>query len=350
MKSLGKLMVLLLIAVGVFAQQRPYRVGTTAANFLEMGVGSAGVAMGDAYVSVTRDVTSIFWNPAGLGYMESNQVSSMTRPWIAGITHSFAGIGVPVPRIGTLALGMSLMDYGSIEETTMDLQEGTGSEYTATEYAVSMSYGRRIANWFSFGLTGKYITSRISRLTANALAMDLGVMINTGFFSPTGTQQNGMSIGMSISNYGTRMKYEGMELLRPIDIAPDQHGNYENVEGEFKTQGWDLPIIFRMGVSIHPIVTNNQKLTLSVDALHPNNNSESVNMGAEYQLRVPGIGRFFLRGGWHGFFMENSPYGFTFGGAVHITLLNNVVTKVGYAFQNTQYFDSYSSYSLGLEF
>ena len=43
------------------------RYGTTAANFLEIGIGSGPSAMGEAYVAVANDVSSIYWNPAGLG-------------------------------------------------------------------------------------------------------------------------------------------------------------------------------------------------------------------------------------------------------------------------------------------
>ena len=94
----------------------------------------------------------------------------------------------------------------------------------------------------------------------------------------------------------------------------------------------------------------NSNLILAVDALHPNNYSESINTGAEYQLAVQGFGRLFLRGGWHGLFMDDSPYGLTLGGGVHFTLLNNIVIKVDYAFQDTEYFDNYSSYSVGIVF
>ena len=42
------------------------RYGTTAANFLEIGIGSRPNAMGEAYVAIASDLTSIYWNPAGL--------------------------------------------------------------------------------------------------------------------------------------------------------------------------------------------------------------------------------------------------------------------------------------------
>lgn len=350
MKSLSKLTLIILLTTGLFGQDRPYRVGTTAASFLEMGVGSAGVSMGEAYVSVARDLTAIYWNPAGLAYIDANEVQFMYRPWIADINTSFAGAAASIPSVGTLALAMSAMDFGETEVTTMDMQEGTGELYSAMDYAIGLSYARRLAHWFSFGVTGKYISSKISRLRANAIAIDLGVMIETPFFSPDGNQENGLTIGMAISNYGTRMRYDGLELLSPIDILPDEHGNYKDVEGMYRLQSWDLPIIFRLGIAYHPIVTGSQRLTFAVDALHPNNNSESINVGTEYQLSVQGFGRFFLRGGWHGLFMDDSPYGLTLGGGIHLTLLNNVIMKLDYAFQNTEFFNNYSSYSVGIVF
>ena len=42
------------------------RYGTTTANFLEIGIGSGPSAMGEAYVAVANDISSIYWNPAGL--------------------------------------------------------------------------------------------------------------------------------------------------------------------------------------------------------------------------------------------------------------------------------------------
>ena len=65
------------------------RVGTTAASFLEIGIGPRGAAMGDAFVSGANDLTSIYWNPAGLALMEKNEVIFSHQPWIANINNNF---------------------------------------------------------------------------------------------------------------------------------------------------------------------------------------------------------------------------------------------------------------------
>ena len=57
-----------LMSISSFAQE-PYRVGTTSASFLEIGIGGAGIAMGDAYVASAGDLSAIYWNPAGLALL-----------------------------------------------------------------------------------------------------------------------------------------------------------------------------------------------------------------------------------------------------------------------------------------
>jgi hypothetical protein len=348
--SFFTLMLIFVFANTFYAQNKPYRVGTTACNFLEIGVGGAGNAMGDAYVSITGDLSSVYWNPAGLAYLEQTEVQFMYQPWYVDTNVSFAGAGIVLPRIGTLGLNILSMDFGRTEVTTLAMQEGTGETFSAGDYAVSLSYGRKLAHWFGFGASVKWVSSNIWHVSANALALDLGVIVNTHFFSFTGDPGDGMTIGMSISNYGTKVKYDGIDLLIPVDILPDENGNYRDLEAKYSLQGWELPLIFRVGTSITPIVRENQKLTLAVDALHPNNNSESVNLGGEYMMRVPGFGRFYLRGGYRGMFMDESQFGLTLGGGIHLTLMGNRLLKIDYAFKESEFLGNSSVYTIGVTF
>ena len=340
---------LVALTVDLFAN-KPYRVGTTAASFLEMGIGSAASGMGEAQVGVVRDLSSVYWNAAGLAYMDNSEVQFSYQPWIADIDVAFIGGGVALPRIGTLALSITSMNYGRTGVTTLEMQEGTGETYQATEYAAAFSYARKLAQWFAFGASGKFISSNIWHMKAQAMALDLGVLVNTHFLSPTGERAHGMTIGMSISNYGTRMRYDGMDLLRPIDILPDQNGNYKDVQGQFRLQQWELPLVLRLGVAVYPIVTRSQKLTVAVDALHPNNNSESLNFGAEYGYLIPGTGRFMVRAGYRGLYMDESEYDLTFGAGVHLMMLGNKLVKIDYAYKDVGILGYSSIFTLGVTF
>ncbi len=336
------------LAAAAFGQ-KPYRRGTTAANFLEIGYGSLGSAMGDAAVASVQDLSSVYWNPAGLALMRQSGVQFVMQPWIAGINSTYASAGLVLPRLGTFAVGFYQMDYGREAVTTMEFQEGTGEHYTAADYCVSLSYGRRLAQWFAFGASAKMVNQRIWHETGTAFALDLGVRVNTQFFSPTGDRGDGLSIGMSISNYGTRLKYDGMDLLQPIDPDPYTHGEYDNVEGQYKTQGWELPLMFRIGFALHPIVSEIQRLTVAVDALHPNNNQESVNVGGQYTLSLTGLGDFYVRGGYKALFMQQSQYGPTFGAGL-VMRMPGVSFKLDYAYRSLGILGNPSCYSFGIMF
>ncbi len=91
-------------------------------------------------------------------------------------------------------------------------QEGTGEFYDPKEYAIGITYAKKFVNWFSFGTSLKYISSKIWHNSAGATALDLGVLIRTPFFSITDSRRDGLRIGMSISNYGTKMQYDGIDL------------------------------------------------------------------------------------------------------------------------------------------
>ncbi len=348
--SLLVIAALLLLCMAPNSHAVKSRAGTATANFLEIGFGSAGIAMGDAYVSLAEDLSAMYWNPAGLGYMNKSEAQFSIQPWVADINTSFVGVGLALPRIGTLALGLTQVGYGDMPVTNLDFQEGTGELFTATEFAANLSYSRRLAQWFSFGASIKYISSQIWHSGASAIAVDLGVKLNTHFFSPTGEKADGMNIGMSISNYGTRMKYDGIDLLNPIDIKPDEQGNYQYANGKFETVEWELPLIFRVGVAIHPIVLGGHRLTIAADALHPNNNTESVNLGAQYQLKMPAFGSFYLRGGYKALFMEDSEYGPTFGGGLLMNLMGNVALRLDYAYKSVGLLGNFHSYTCGITF
>ena len=66
------------------------RYGTTTANFLEIGVGSRATSMGDAYVAVANDVSSIYWNPAGLSNVSQSSGLFSIQPWLVDIDMMFA--------------------------------------------------------------------------------------------------------------------------------------------------------------------------------------------------------------------------------------------------------------------
>lgn len=340
----------ILIALNFINSQTINRYGTTTANFLEIGVGSGPTSMGDAQVALADDVSSIYWNPAGLASLKKPSVIFMLQPWLVDINMLFTGGAVVIPGVGNIGFGITQMDYGEMDVTTLEYQEGTGEKFKATDLAASFTYSRKIVSWFSFGSSIKYVRSNIWHSSASAFALDLGVLVNTKFFSFTGKDEDGLNIGMSISNYGTRMQFDGIDSYQPIDISEYEAGNYGDVAGQFRTSQWELPLIFRIGMALKPIASNFMDVKIGIDALHPNNNSESINTGISVDNKIPGFGVLSFRGGMKAVFMDSPQYGVTGGFGLKMNYLGNRSIQIDYAFKDIGILGNMHAYTIGLSF
>ena len=305
------------------------KVGTTAASFLEIGVGSPGVAMGSAYTAVAEDVSALYWNAARIAYLEDNEAMFVYQPWIADISFSYFGVVVPVDGIGSFGASVTMLNSGDMEETTMLYQEGTGVSFDASDIAIQLTYARRVTDFFSFGFTGKYISQRISTMSSSALAVDLGVYVVTPFFEREGI--NGIQIGMSISNYGGKMKLEGDDTFIAVDPEPDNGGNNDQVPADYRMGEYNLPVSFRIGLAYDLIKVETHRLTLATDAVHANNFSEYVNVGMQYQLSLWNSFRLDIRGGYKTLFVEDNTQGLAFGAGIMVNI-SNTKFKFDYAF------------------
>ena len=347
------MIIISLICSNVFGQTIN-RYGTTAANFLEIGDGSRATSMGDAYVAVANDVSSIYWNPAGLSNVLNSSALFMVQPWLVDVDMLFAGGAVVVPKIGVFGLGITHLDYGQMDVTNLEYQNGTGERFGASDMAATFTFSRKIVSWFSFGSSMKYISSNIWHSSANAFAVDLGVLVNTKFFSFTGNDKDGMNIGMSISNYGTRMQYDGIDSYQPIDISEFEDGNYGDVAGQFRTSQWELPLIFRIGFALKPIVSNTVNLTLSADALHPNNNAESLNIGAALDYKIPSFGQVSLtsgaKNGMRSINSDGDNFSITFGFGVKMFHLGNKSLSIDYSYKPMGILGNVQIYTVGVSF
>jgi long-subunit fatty acid transport protein len=78
-----------------FAQLFPtlggQRAGISTLQFLKIGVGGRATAMGDAFIAVADDASSLYWNPAGLSQSMENQIFFSHNEWVVDIQHEFAG-------------------------------------------------------------------------------------------------------------------------------------------------------------------------------------------------------------------------------------------------------------------
>ncbi|MBK7981877.1 MAG: PorV/PorQ family protein [Ignavibacteriae bacterium] len=289
------------------------KVGTTAASFLEIGVGSSGIGMGSAYTALSEDVSSLYWNSAKAAYLQNYEAMFMYQPWVAGITFNYLGIALPVDGIGVFGLSFTILNSGDMEETNMLYQEGTGTLFSATDLSIQLTYARKVTDFFSFGFSGKYVSQKISTMNASAFAVDLGVYVITPFFERPDEKIDGIQIGMAISNYGSKMKLAGDDTFIAVDPDKINSGNNENIPADYRMGEYNLPLSFRIGIGYDLLKIDDHRLTLAADAVHPNNFSEYVNIGTQYQISLFEKVRIDLRAGYKTLFVEDNTQGLTLG-------------------------------------
>ena len=209
-----------------------------------------------------------------------------------------------------------------MEKTTVDYPNGTGETFDAGNYSFGFTYARNLTDRFSLGGTVKIVSEKIYNCSATGVAFDIGTLFTTRF--------HGLQMGMNISNYGTKMQMQGRDLLTQVDIDPKRSGNNETINTTLKTEKYDLPLFFRLGFSYDALQGfASSNLILAIDALHPSDDVEYVNVGCEYSFHKI----VFLRSGYKSLFARESEEGLSLGGGIQLPLLKNVV-KIDYAYRD----------------
>lgn len=314
------------------------QVGTSMANFLKIGVGSQAAAIGDAYVAMANDVSSLYWNPGGLGNIKSVEFLFQSNAWIAGSSLNYFGAAVPIGNVGVFGASVYRFASGDIEETTLSQPDGTGRIVTASDIAIGASYARQMTGRFSAGVTLKYVGERLSRETSNSFAIDIGSLFITNFF-------NDMRIGISLSNLGSRMLLSGPDMIVSHDLAADIPTN-KYADASLATQEWDLPLIFRFGVATDVINTGSTRLTTAAAINDSRDYELRYNLGAEFAQNLLGDQEVSLRAGYKGNYDEDS---ITFGGGLRMNFAQYKLS-IDYAYSSTGRLGNAERYSLGIIF
>ena len=155
-------------------------------EFMTLGVGAKGLALANTQVAMSKDVTSGYWNPAGLGFVEKNyQLSLMHAEYFASIAkYDYAAFSARIDK--NQAIGLTVLRFGvdGIPNTTqlIDNQGNINydriSYFTAADWGILLSYGRTFAQveGLSFGANVKVIRRRIGNFAgAWGFGLDAGL-------------------------------------------------------------------------------------------------------------------------------------------------------------------------------
>jgi hypothetical protein len=176
--------------------------GTSGAAFLELGVGSRPLGMGEAFTAAVGDINSIYYNPAGLGTMKYPEISVMHQDLILDSRFENFSLAWPLWK-GFLGVSNSLFWVPSFER--VDINGDNQGQIQFYNTATTVAYGQSLG-FVEVGASFKHIYEKIGPLTVNAAAFDVGILKRLYMYSPFDAPIRNLSLGLSLQNMGTKAK------------------------------------------------------------------------------------------------------------------------------------------------
>jgi hypothetical protein len=275
-----KFIILFLIIPLLLSAQEFKKTATAGFTFLHIPATARTAGLGEASIALSdQNSSAVFNNPAGLGFMQSSHSLSISyAPWFADIKN-YATSYAYNTGFGVIGVGLFMLDYGEMPRTVIaggqKVYNVIGS-FNANAMSIGLSYSRMLTDRFSFGVQLKYVQEKIDIYKADNILFDGGVLYYTGLSS--------LRIAATIQNFGVNSKF---------------------INDEFK-----MPAVLRLGAAAEVLgdFDSEYRVTLSAEAVNPNDGDERVNVGTEIGWKNIIV----LRGGYK-FFYDEESYSFGIG-------------------------------------
>ncbi len=300
---------IILISFSAFGQNNVSKAGTTAGEILAMPASARGLALGNAVAGLEGDGSVFFWNPASAALVTETKISASYLPWLVGTDFQHFSFVTPIAQNLVIGGYIAMWAMDDMPVRTEQKQQGTGQYFNAGDLVLAFSIAKKMTDRFAIGLNTKYLQERIWHSTARGFALDFGTIYRTDIL-------NGLKIITTLNNYGTDMRMDGRDLNILTDSYPSGDGNNGETPAKYSTDFWALPLNFRFGVATEAFRNDLFSLAVEIDAIHPSNNYEAIDIGMELNFRDI----LFLRTGFSSLGQSDSIEGFSFGGGLVIPL------------------------------
>ncbi|MDZ7723947.1 MAG: PorV/PorQ family protein [candidate division KSB1 bacterium] len=324
-----KLSVLLLfiIVCPVFGQSLlpelgEQRAGTSAMTYLKIGVGARAVSMGGAFVAMSNDASSLYWNPAGLVQVNSNEIMVSHTDWLLDVDSEYLGYVHQVNSNIALGAFVGYLHLADMPVTTEYHPYGNGEYFSYYDMMTGLGVSIRMTDRFSFGISGKYVREQLDDLVMDGILFDFGTYYWTGYKT--------LRLAACMRNFGND--------LRPA-------GSYERREkigtSESSYEAFSPPTIFSLGVAMDVYSVGEHTFTGSFQMDHPMDDAENYVIGVEYQA----FEHFNLRSGY----LSNSDSNnWTFGAGFRVTVFGKTA-KIDYSYADYTYLSSTQQFTFRFE-
>lgn len=213
--TLGLLALLLCGAVGLGVSEAGVnvdtpRMGQVGLQFLSIGQGARAAGMGYAYTAVADDISTVFWNSAGLTKVENYEYTLNYTRWFVDSKVYTAALAKNT-SFGCFAISLVSFAPQSFEETTTLAAQGTGRTMNPNDLAIGLAFARRLTDKFSFGVHFRYIQEDLVLNKLKSFDVDIGSTFHTGYRS--------IRLSMALRNLGPDATIVTSRYRIPLDFT-----------------------------------------------------------------------------------------------------------------------------------
>lgn len=155
------ILILMLILTAIADADAQGQAGTDIA-VLKAGVGARALGMGSAFTAIADNADAPYWNPAGLGWVSSNEITTMQTKLSTDADHYYISYIRPAFG-GTIGISWIQVGLGNITQTSSEVDVHNEvqnlSIFSYFSNAYMLSYGRNLNEHISVGMTAKYLNS-----------------------------------------------------------------------------------------------------------------------------------------------------------------------------------------------
>ncbi len=194
--------------------------GNSGLAFLKLGFGARNISMGDVSSVSTGDVSSLFYNPAGLAGLSGNQIMIMHNSWIQGTYSNVLGVQTTMWSL-PLAFGFNVTTIPDIQIRTRATSQPDAT-FDANYFFGCVSTGFNVYDNIAFGASIKYLYEGLYSEEATGWGFDFGL----NYKSPV----KGLNASAVLKNLGSMniLKNESTKLPTEFRIGPAYQFNLLN--------------------------------------------------------------------------------------------------------------------------
>jgi hypothetical protein len=203
--------------------------------------------LGDGLVGLADDSSALFFNPAGLGKLQSATLSINHNSYLAGTFEETLLFGMPAGPLGGFGAALQYVGWGSLDQR--DVNGVPLGSFSDSDVSLSLGWGHEVARDFSLGLALHATQQKIVDSLYTDLSGDVGALwtpsrdIRAGLaFTGLSTSINGSTLAQDL-HAGLSVRFhlnQGASVLsmlagywEPNGVSKLQGGLEGDLEGHY---------------------------------------------------------------------------------------------------------------------